>query len=80
MTGYTVHTGSTVQFSDGWDRIFGGKPKAGSTSKKKKATKGKKTAKKSATAKETAGKELSGRSNLFDHRLSPARRQTCRTN
>lgn len=34
MTGYTVHTGSTEQFSDGWDRIFGGKPKAGSKSKK----------------------------------------------
>jgi hypothetical protein len=24
MTGYTVHTGSTVKFSDGWDNIFGG--------------------------------------------------------
>jgi hypothetical protein len=24
MTGYTVHTGSTEQFSEGWDRIFGG--------------------------------------------------------
>lgn len=23
MTGYTVHTGSTAEFSDGWDRIFG---------------------------------------------------------
>ena len=22
MTGYTVHTGSTEQFSDGWDHIF----------------------------------------------------------
>jgi hypothetical protein len=22
MTGYTVHTGSTVQFSQSWDRIF----------------------------------------------------------
>ena len=22
MTGYTVHTGSTVKFSGGWDRIF----------------------------------------------------------
>ncbi len=22
MTGYTVHTGSTEKFSDGWDRIF----------------------------------------------------------
>ena len=25
MTGYTVHTGSTVKFSGGWDRIFTGK-------------------------------------------------------
>jgi hypothetical protein len=24
MTGYTVHTGSTVKFSSGWDNIFGG--------------------------------------------------------
>jgi hypothetical protein len=22
MTGYTVHTGTTVKFSDGWDKIF----------------------------------------------------------
>lgn len=41
MTGYTVHTGSTVKFSDGWDRIFSGKKK---TAGKSKATK--KTAKK----------------------------------
>ena len=27
MTGYTVHTGSTEQFSEGWDRIFTSKPK-----------------------------------------------------
>jgi hypothetical protein len=25
MTGYTVHTGTTVKFSGGWDRIFSGK-------------------------------------------------------
>ncbi len=24
MTGYTVHTGSSVKFSSGWDRIFEG--------------------------------------------------------
>lgn len=23
MTGYTVHTGSTEKFSEGWDKIFG---------------------------------------------------------
>jgi hypothetical protein len=25
MTGYTVHTGSTIKFSTGWDLIFQGK-------------------------------------------------------
>jgi hypothetical protein len=25
MTGYTVHTGSTERFAEGWNRIFGGK-------------------------------------------------------
>ncbi len=25
MTGYTVHTGSTVKFADGWDQVFGSK-------------------------------------------------------
>ena len=31
MTGYTVHTGSTEKFSEGWDKIFksGAKKKAG---------------------------------------------------
>ena len=24
MTGYTVHTGTSDQFADGWDRIFSG--------------------------------------------------------
>lgn len=29
MVGYTVNTGSTEDFADGWDRVFGcGKPKA----------------------------------------------------
>lgn len=32
MTGYTVHTGSTKKFAQGWDRIFGGQK---NTSKKK---------------------------------------------
>lgn len=43
MTGYTVHTGSTRKFSEGWARIFskksGGKKSAGkksSTAKRKK--------------------------------------------
>ena len=33
MTGYTVHTGSTEKFSEGWDQIFG----QGKRSKKKPA-------------------------------------------
>ena len=27
MTGYTVHTGTSVKFSEGWDRIFSGAKK-----------------------------------------------------
>ncbi|MDB5340897.1 MAG: hypothetical protein JWN70_6516 [Planctomycetaceae bacterium] len=27
MTGYTVHTGSTDKFSQGWDQIFQGQKK-----------------------------------------------------
>jgi hypothetical protein len=43
MTGYTVHTGSSVKFSDGWDKIFakGARKKASGT----------KTVAKNATAK-----------------------------
>lgn len=33
MTGYTVHTGSTLKFSSNWDRIFGGAK--GSAARKK---------------------------------------------
>jgi hypothetical protein len=38
MTGYTVHTGSSKKFSEGWDRVF--KKSAGG----KKAAAGKKAA------------------------------------
>lgn len=37
MTGYTVNTGATTKFSEGWDRIFSGRS-AGSKSAKKTAT------------------------------------------
>jgi hypothetical protein len=49
MTGYTVHTGSSVKFSDGWDKIFakGAKKKVPST----KAAAKKTPAKKKPTAK-----------------------------
>ena len=43
MTGYTVHTGSTEKFSQGWDNIFsGGKKAASKKATKKKAAKKKK--------------------------------------
>lgn len=45
MTGYTVHTGSTEKFSEGWDRIFSG---SGQKQKKSKAAAGQSTGKKSA--------------------------------
>lgn len=51
MTGYTVHTGSNENFSQGWDVIFG-KGKG----KKKPETK---TAKKSAVAKKPSKKSAS---------------------
>ncbi|QDU08868.1 hypothetical protein [Gimesia aquarii] len=44
MTGYTVHTGSTEDFSNGWDRIFS--DKSVNKEKKKKKSKKKTTAKK----------------------------------
>lgn len=34
MTGYTVHTGSTDKFSNGWDQIFAGKKTASKTARK----------------------------------------------
>ena len=40
MTGYTVHTGSTEKFSNGWDRIF--KKTAGKAARAEKKA-GKKT-------------------------------------
>lgn len=50
MTGYTVHTGSTEDFSNGWDRIFGEK-----TVKKEK--KNKKAKKKTAARKDSKKKK-----------------------
>ena len=32
MTGYTVHTGSSENFAEGWDRVFGGAKKKSSAS------------------------------------------------
>jgi hypothetical protein len=46
MTGYTVHTGSTEKFSNGWDRIFKDAARQTVKSKKKAGTKSPKAAKK----------------------------------
>jgi hypothetical protein len=40
MTGYTVHTGTTVKFSDGWDKIFSKGAKERSVRSKSAAKKG----------------------------------------
>lgn len=39
MTGYTVHTGTSKKFTEGWDNIFDSKKSAGTKSGKKKAAK-----------------------------------------
>lgn len=52
MTGYTVHTGSSEKFTEGWDNIFGGSTTGKKTAKK--ATAKKKPAAKKKTAKKKA--------------------------
>ncbi len=49
MTGYTVHTGSTEKFSNGWDNIF--KKKTATKATAKPAEKAKAPAKGKATKK-----------------------------
>ena len=39
MTGYTVHTGSTEKFAEGWDQIFKTGPKSPSSKTRKPAMK-----------------------------------------
>ena len=57
MTGYTVHTGSTQQFSEGWDRIFGsGSAAAVRQATNTRASQAAKTPKSSAKAKPGAKK------------------------
>jgi hypothetical protein len=53
MTGYTVHTGTSIKFSDGWDNIFakGTKKKSPATKPSAKKTAAKPTAKKKPSAK-----------------------------
>lgn len=57
MTGYTVHTGTTIKFSEGWDRIF--EERAGKASTTKKSASG--AAKGKAKGKARAKKSLRGR-------------------
>jgi hypothetical protein len=45
MTGYTVHTGTSKQFTEGWDRVFDQEPEK-KTKTKSKAQAKKKTKKK----------------------------------
>ena len=53
MTGYTVHTGSTEKFSEGWDNIFGDRK---ASKKKAPAKLPKKKSKKSPSRKKTTAK------------------------
>lgn len=57
MTGYTVHTGSSLKFKSGWDRIF---TAGGPVSAAKKATAKKSAAKKA--AKKSSAKKASTKS------------------
>lgn len=51
MTGYTVHTGASKKFVDGWDRVF-----SDSSSDNKKAATGKSGAKKATKKAEASAK------------------------
>ena len=50
MTGYTVNTGTSVKFAEGWDNVFGGSSK--------RATKKKGTATKKSGAKKKSAKKV----------------------
>lgn len=60
MTGYTVHTGTTIKFSEGWDRIFEERAgKSGKANTTKKSVSG--AAKGKAKEKARAKRSLRGR-------------------
>jgi hypothetical protein len=46
MTGYTVHTGSTMKFAAGWDEVFAKPAKSKRTPKKSAAKSAKKSVRK----------------------------------
>jgi hypothetical protein len=57
MTGYTVHTGATEKFVEGWDHIFKKTSARGAATTKKRAAKKKKPAAKAPRSK--SGKKRS---------------------
>lgn len=59
MTGYTVHTGSSLKFSSGWDRVFEGVKPAGQTT----ASPAKKSALPARTSKKAAVKKTAKKAN-----------------
>jgi hypothetical protein len=58
MTGYTVHTGSTLKFAGGWDRIFAGKKGARSAVETAKGAAGKGTSKSARSAGKKVAKKV----------------------
>ena len=52
MTGYTVHSGTTIKFSEGWDRVF--QERAAKSAKSQKTEKSSKKTAASAPAKAKA--------------------------
>lgn len=58
MTGYTVHSGTTIKFSEGWDRVFQeGAAKAKTSGKKATSSRGATKAKAKARVKRAAKKK-----------------------
>jgi hypothetical protein len=56
MTGYTVHTGATEKFVEGWDHIFKKTSARGAAKTKKRAAKKKKPAAKARHARKKSRK------------------------
>jgi hypothetical protein len=83
MTGYTVNTGSTQKFSEGWDRIFSGDSAAKRSKKDAKAPSlttsvGKKAPAKAKTAKKAAGRSATGTKRAGRHGVRSSSRSAKR--
>ena len=63
MTGYTVHTGTSLKFSEGWDRIFAGGASSNATpaSSKKKPAQSTKSAELAAAKVTARGKKVAAK-------------------